>query len=156
MIFISHRGNTNSINEDLENTQEYIDLAISKGYEVEIDVWNIDGNLFLGHDEPERPVALDWLRSRKDKLWIHTKNRPALEFFTSIKDGFKFFWHTVEPFILTSNCLIWAHDYEPIEDDSLCIVPLLSLEQVQDAEVREWHAVCTDFPDQCKAKWEAR
>ena len=42
MIFISHRGNTDRIKKDLENTQRYIDLAISKGYEVEVDIWCIE------------------------------------------------------------------------------------------------------------------
>ena len=153
MIFISHRGNTDKIKEELENSREYIDQAISKGYEVEIDIWRIDGKLFLGHDKPERLVTLSWLNNRKDKLWIHTKNRSALEFFTLIDDSYKFFWHTVEPFILTSNCLIWAHDYESVVNDNLCIVPLLSLKQVMEADVREWYAICTDFPDQCREKW---
>ena len=156
MIFISHRGNTDRIKKDLENTQRYIDLAISKGYEVEVDIWCIEKKLFLGHDNPETPVTLEWLEDRKNKLWIHTKNRSALEFFLSADPSFKFFWHTTEPFILTSNCLIWAHDYDSVENDSLCIVPLLSLEQVIEADVREWYAICTDFPDQCKEKWEAK
>jgi hypothetical protein len=156
MIFISHRGNTDSIKKDLENTQKYIDLAISKGYEVEIDIWYVDQNLFLGHDKPEKLVSLQWLEERKDKLWIHTKNRSALEYFTMQKNCFKFFWHTIEPYILTSNCLIWAHDYESINNEKICIIPLLSLEQVVEADVRDWYAICTDFPDQCKEKWEKK
>lgn len=155
MIFISHRGNINDINESLENTHDYIDEAIKQGYEVEIDVWRVDENLFLGHDNPEIPVKLDWLAERKDKLWIHTKNRQAFEFMTVIDCGFKFFWHTIEPFILTSNKKIWAHDYESIENDRLCIVPLLSLESVLLADIRDWYAICTDFPEQCKRRWES-
>ena len=156
MIFISHRVNTNKIIEELENKPAYIDSAISKGYEVEIDIWKVDDDLYLGHDEPEVVIDLEWLAARKDKLWIHTKNRSALEYFTLIGPGFKFFWHTVDPLILTSNCLIWAHDFQQVENESLCIVPLLSLEQVNRAEIRDWYAICTDFPDQCKEKWLAK
>ena len=79
MIFISHRGNISDINESLENTHDYIDEAIKQGYEVEIDVWRVEGSLFLGHDKPEISVKLDWLAERKDKLWIHTKNREAFD-----------------------------------------------------------------------------
>lgn len=155
-IFISHRGNTECIDEERENTPEYIDLAIQKGYEVEIDIWKIEDKLYLGHDEPELEVALEWLADRKKHLWIHTKNRQALEYLTEISQSFKFFWHSSEPYILTSNGLIWAHEYEEVDNDSLCIVPLLSLEQVEQSSVRDWFAVCTDYPDICKEKWNTK
>ncbi len=156
MILISHRGNTSQINIELENTEDYIDAAIAKGYEVEIDIWKVDAELYLGHDEPENKVDLKWLEKRKDSLWIHTKNRAALEFFVESARDFKFFWHTVDPLMLTSNGKIWAHDYEDVENEQLCIVPLLSLEQVEAAVVRPWYAICTDFPDQCAKKWKSK
>ena len=43
MRLISHRGNINGVNPKLENTKEYVDLAIDKGYSVEIDVWYSNG-----------------------------------------------------------------------------------------------------------------
>jgi hypothetical protein len=54
MIYISHRGNVDGKKPHLENKPEYIDEAISLGYDVEIDVWCIDGGLMLGHDEPKK------------------------------------------------------------------------------------------------------
>ena len=53
MVLISHRGNTNGKFESYENEPMYIDKAISQGFDVEIDVWMIDGILFLGHDKPQ-------------------------------------------------------------------------------------------------------
>jgi len=53
MILISHRGNINGKFESYENEPTYIDLALSKGYDVEIDVWYVDGLLYLGHDKPQ-------------------------------------------------------------------------------------------------------
>ena len=38
MKLISHRGNLTEINPERENTEPYIDEAISKGYDVEVDV----------------------------------------------------------------------------------------------------------------------
>ena len=52
MILISHRGNIDGKKPHLENQPDYIDEAIALGYDVEIDVWLIDGVLFLGHDAP--------------------------------------------------------------------------------------------------------
>ena len=43
MILISHRGNTNGKNINRENTKSYIDEAIAKGFDVEIDICKWDG-----------------------------------------------------------------------------------------------------------------
>ena len=61
MILISHRGNTNGRFDSYENEPTYIDLAISRGYEVEIDVWFVDGMLYLGHDAPQYGINLSFL-----------------------------------------------------------------------------------------------
>ena len=53
MIVISHRGNISGPNEITENTPEQITKAIHAGYDVEVDVWCIDSEFFLGHDEPK-------------------------------------------------------------------------------------------------------
>ena len=45
MKLISHRGNLEGRKPELENNPEYIDEALSKGYDVEIDVW-WSGNSF--------------------------------------------------------------------------------------------------------------
>lgn len=47
MILISHRGNLYGENFLDENNPSYIDVAISKGYDVEVDVWCIKENIFL-------------------------------------------------------------------------------------------------------------
>ena len=53
MIFISHRGNLDGLNPDRENSPDYIDEAIKLGFDVEVDVRTKDGQLWLGHDEPQ-------------------------------------------------------------------------------------------------------
>ena len=53
MKLISHRGNINGRIENYENNPDYIDDTIRLGYDVEVDVWMIEGVLFLGHDEPQ-------------------------------------------------------------------------------------------------------
>ena len=73
-MLISHRGNINGRFESYENEPNYIDKAISNGFDVEIDMWWIDGKTFLGHDIPQYEVDDKWLEERMDKLWIHCKN----------------------------------------------------------------------------------
>ena len=112
MILISHRGNLEGKNTKRENHPDYIDEAISKGYDVEIDVWYEDGKLLLGHDEPQYEIALEWLENRSPSLWIHCKNMDALSYFNEYGDikssQFNYFSHDVDMGVLTSHNYIWS------------------------------------------------
>ena len=76
MILISHRGNIDGKLSEYENNPNYILAAIDLGYDVEIDVWFIDGKFMLGHDEPTHEVDYKFLMN--EKLWCHAKNLDAL------------------------------------------------------------------------------
>ena len=68
--FISHRGNLTGIGgEEWENHPDYIDAALAAGFDVEIDVWVIEGTFWLGHDAPQFGVTMHWLNERSDNLW---------------------------------------------------------------------------------------
>jgi len=112
MILISHRGNLEGKNTEIENHPDYIDEAISKGYDVEIDVWYDGGKLLLGHDEPQYKVSLEWLENRSPSLWIHCKNMDALSYFNEYGDTkssqFNYFSHDVDMGVLTSHNYIWS------------------------------------------------
>ena len=47
MIFISHRGNLKGRVPDMENHPNHIRNALTKGFEVEIDVWYKDNDLLV-------------------------------------------------------------------------------------------------------------
>ena len=85
MILISHRGNIDGKKPHLENNPSYIDDAIDLGYDVEIDLWMIDGRTYLGHDEPQYEVDDAWLTERVDKLWVHCKNIELLKMISLLK-----------------------------------------------------------------------
>ena len=51
MILISHRGNLSGPSKE-ENHPEHIIKAAAAGFDVEVDVWVINNDYFLGHDEP--------------------------------------------------------------------------------------------------------
>ena len=85
MKLISHRGNIRGKNTERENQPRYIDEAIEAGYEVEIDIWEIDGKLYLGHDSPLYDVDFDWLSEIRKKIWIHCKNHNALLYFNELE-----------------------------------------------------------------------
>lgn len=143
MILISHRGNINGPNPELENTIEYIEIALSKGFEVEIDVWGIDGDLWLGHDEPLYKIDWDWLEKYDDRFWIHCKNIDALLYLSDIdysKINYNYFWHETDKVTLTSFSWIWAYPGNQPITGSIAVLPELYDDDVSDAA-----GICSDY-----------
>lgn len=123
MILISHRGNTNGKFESYENEPNYIDKAISEGFDVEIDVWLIDGVLFLGHDKPQYGITKDWFNQRYEKLWIHCKNIESIEWFNKYGSDFNYFWHEEDTLTLTSKQYMWAYPGKQLIVGSIAVMP---------------------------------
>tara|TARA_B110000008_G_C16735623_1_gene470513 strand:- start:484 stop:684 length:201 start_codon:yes stop_codon:yes gene_type:complete len=61
MIIIAHRGNIYGPNKENENKPEYLIKAITNNLYVELDLWKIDNELFLGHDNPQYKINIDFL-----------------------------------------------------------------------------------------------
>jgi len=139
MILISRRGNTNGQFETYENEPTYIDRAISDGFDVELDVWMIEGVLFLGHDKPQYGVTQHWFSERYDKLWIHCKNVEAMEWFNII-GGFNYFWHEEDTVTLTSFSHIWAYPGKQPINNSIAVMP-----EIYSEEVSHCKGVCSDY-----------
>ena len=104
MIIVSHRGNLSGRIPERENSPSYIEEAISAGYDVEIDVWFVDGQFYLGHDLPQYPVSSEWLCS--NPLWCHAKNKDALDKMMGLEVNC--FWHETDKFTVTSDGFLWC------------------------------------------------
>jgi len=143
MILISHRGNIDGVLGERENTLSYIDEAINAGYHVEIDMRIKEGCPFLGHDAPEYKVALEWLLTRKSKLWIHAKDTEALVYCK--ENDLNYFFHEKEKQTLISNGLVWTHDLEHATKYSM--VPLISvkLSREQMSKFMNCYGLCSDY-----------
>ena len=140
MLYISHRGNIDGKNETLENKPSYIDTAISNGYDVEVDVWWLDNQLWLGHDEPQYNVDFRWFRNRITKLWIHCKNVDAVVYFKECEYEFNFFWHESDTITLTSLNNIWAYPGKQPIKNSISVMP-----EIYDDDVTECLGICSDI-----------
>lgn len=123
MILISHRGNVNGRIEEAENKPEYIDDTINMGYDVEIDMWWVDGKVYLGHDKPQYEVNDKWLGDRIDKLWVHCKNTEILNWIRST--SLHYFWHENDTVTLTSKNYIWAYPGKQPIMGSIAVMPEL-------------------------------
>lgn len=123
MILISHRGNLNGKINTMENNPEYIDIAISEGYDVEVDVWYINNKFFLGHDNPDYNVSVKWFENRINKLWIHCKNVDAISIFNKLQLKFNYFWHEEDTLTLTSLNHIWVYPGKQPIKNSIAVMP---------------------------------
>lgn len=147
MILIAHRGNINGRMESWENEPTYIDLAIQKGYDVEVDVWYKDGILWLGHDKPEYGVDFRWFRDRVTKLWVHCKNIEAVLFFKNSGYGIHYFWHENDKITLTSEGYIWAFPGNQPIKDSIAVMP-----EIHNDDVSSAIGICSDNVEMFKDK----
>ena len=140
MILISHRGNINGRLESYENEPKYIDLAISKGYDVEIDVWYENNMLWLGHDNPNYGVEFKWFIDRMSKLWVHCKNIESIVFFKECGYDVNYFWHEEDTITLTSKNYIWAYPGKQPIKDSIAVMP-----ELFNDDTTKCLGICSDY-----------
>ena len=138
MILISHRGNLNGPNEVRENSPYYIMEAIDEGYEVEIDLWVVDGKLYLGHDNPQYEISNDWLVERVNKLWVHCKNVESLNWIKNTK--LHYFWHEEDTLTLTSKNYVWVYPGKQPIVGSIAVMP-----EIHHDNISNCLGVCSDF-----------
>ena len=129
MKFISHRGNLNGARPDLENNPSQIEEVIDLGYDCEIDIWYIDGKIFLGHDAAQYLIDSSFLRINASRLWVHCKNVEALLWCRNSQiKNLNYFWHQEDKVTLTSLKFVWAYPgFQPI-DGSVAVMPEINNE----------------------------
>jgi len=140
MIRIAHRGNTNGRVEELENSPDYVEYALGLGYDVEIDLWVIDGEIYLGHDSPSYKVDFSWLKNNSDRMWVHCKNIEAIIFLQSAGENINYFWHENDKVTLTSKNFIWAFPGSQPIQNSIAVLP-----EINDDNVSSCVGICSDF-----------
>ena len=126
MILISHRGNINGRIPELENTKNYIELAILNGFNVEIDIWWFKDSFWLGHDEPKYTVNAKYLQRKE--LWCHAKNLEAINEMS--KYPIHYFWHQEDDITLTSQGYIWAYPGKQPIKNSIAVLPEIYKDKV--------------------------
>lgn len=141
-ILIAHRGNLNGPNPSMENLPSYVEIALSRGYNCEIDVWYDETTGFsLGHDYGQYPVNEVFLA--QPGLWCHSKNLSALHKMLS-NSWIHCFWHQSDDFTLTSSNFIWSYPGKSLSLQSICVLPELNGLQYED--IQECYGICTDYP----------
>ncbi len=136
MILISHRGNTTGENPAMENNPQYIQEALSKGFHVEVDVWDTLAGTFLGHDQPQYKINTSFLKN--SRIWCHAKNERALTALCSI--GAHVFWHQTDNYTITSRGWIWAYPDQPGHKYTIAVLP-----EIHKTDVKGFGGICSDY-----------
>ena len=136
MIKISHRGNVHGPNPALENHPDYILQAIQWGFDVEIDLWYVNEQYFLGHDEPQYSIHFEFLQH--PKLWVHCKNTEAVVQLHG--SNIHYFWHENDTLTLTSKGFIWAFPGKQPIKSSIAVMPELYQDSLESCI-----GICSDF-----------
>ena len=138
MILIAHRGNVNGPKPERENTTDYIEEALSLGYEAEIDVWG-RSQLWLGHDKAENPCPIKFLMKHRKKLWIHCKNLEAMHTLREFP-SLNFFWHEEDRFTLTSQRFIWTYP-----GNRVCNKSVVVMRDIKEHNGQICFGICADY-----------
>jgi hypothetical protein len=137
MKIISHRGNLSGKDISRENKIFAIVECIDLGFDVEVDLWSLNGELYLGHDEPEIYIESKFLFSNSENLWIHAKNFLAVDWLVS--KPLNWFWHKTDEMTLTSKGIPWCYPDNYLSSG----ITVLS----EDIEIpQKVYGICTDNP----------
>ena len=136
MLLISHRGNLNGIQKKRENSPTYINEALSKGYDVEVDVRFTDDKFFLGHDTNQYKVNKEFLENKR--IWCHAKTVEAL--MALEKTNAHYFWHQEDDYTITSKGFIWTYPGKKLSLKSICVLP-----EKFNYEKIKCTGICSDF-----------
>ena len=138
MILIAHRGNTNGLNPERENTIDYINEALRKGYHCEIDVCAFDGTQFyLGHDEPQQAVSIKYLQ--ESNLWCHAKNFKVLEAMCAL--SIHCFFHKSDEYTMPHRGWNWSYPGQLGGKYTIAVHP----EKLHPGDIKKFAGVCSDY-----------
>lgn len=147
MKLIAHRGLFTGPDGNIENRPDQINLAISEGYDCEIDLWFKDYKLYLGHDTPDYEISPNFLKNNKDRLWIHAKNLEALYWLTNTT--YNYFWHQSDDFVLTSHGYIWTYPDKPLTGKSIMLMPEWNTLDIN-ISMLKCFGICSDYVSRFK------
>lgn len=144
---ICHRGNFQKKIVAEENKPELIDQLNKEGFDVEIDVWWKDGELWLGHDEPQYKITLDWLCGSPLRI-IHCKDGLTFEYLLkkngALGLGLNLFYHTNEHYALTTRGQVIVLPGQDLLDGSIQMMPEMSSRVYSKEQKNKVFAVCSD------------
>ena len=115
---------------------------MQEGYNVEVDVWYVKDNFYLGHDKPQYKIQAPFITD--EKIWCHCKNIEAIIRIKEINEKFgyniHYFWHQEDDITLTSQGHIWAHSNKQPIKNSIAVLP-----EIHQDDLSVCKGICSDY-----------
>jgi len=124
-------------NPGKENHPDYVTEAMTKGYNVEVDVWYENDTWHLGHDRPTYEIKKDFFYN--NLLWCHAKNLEALHQLAVL--GVHYFWHESDAVSVTSRGYFWTYPGNELTTKSIAVMP----EVASSPTMRLCAGICSDY-----------
>jgi len=141
MKIIAHRANISGPDCKRENRIFAIEECINLKLDVEIDLRFNQGQFYLGHDEIQEKIDIEWLNKYQDYLWIHCKDFESLNKLRGT--NLNYFWHNVDMFTLTSKQFIWTFPNNVVDINSVIVCQNFD-ETIKYSNTKAY-AVCSDW-----------
>ncbi len=150
--WILHRGLSSGPSAAVENCEATLKTRLAEGWGVELDIWVVDGQVYLGHDwsaAERQPLANADFFLQAERAWVHCKNLPALAWMCEqVGRRCRFFVHDSDEATLTSACEPWCYPGKWAGPQSICVLPERSATAAAAAAAvfgRVNAGVCSDY-----------
>ena len=147
--WILHRGLLNGPDKEKENKESELWQRIQDGWDIEVDLWWKESDVWLGHDEPVS-ILHDRRLLESPYVWVHCKNIDMLTFMRDRNPGAVYFSHNVDEAVLTSNGFIWCYPGSQAGKHSIIVMPERTPEIKIDFSTIG--GICSDYSSLAKAK----
>jgi hypothetical protein len=137
-------------NKSLENNPSQITLVLQAGFDCEVDLWIVQSELWLGHDEPQYLVNEKFIK--QIGLWVHAKNLAALRWLRDTDCNY--FWHETDAYTLTSHKFIWTYPGKELTTVSVMVMPEMFDPTLTNIAHSKCYGVCSDFINKIKEKYD--
>ena len=108
----------------------------------EIQIWKINNELYLGHDQPTYNILFSFLQRYNKKLWIHCKNTEALVRLSDTR--LHYFWHQTDCYTLTSKAVPWVYPGKPLFENAVCVMPEETMDLSETKHLKVY-GICSDY-----------
>jgi len=140
-LLISHRGNTEGMVPDRENSPEYVKEALEKGFYVVADVWLVGTqHLALGTNHPQYPVTAEFLKENN----IICRAKTVQTLYLLLQCGAHCFMYGKDDYVMTNGGLVWTAPGKIITPRSVFTMPEWVVPDITSIMNVKCSGICSD------------
>jgi len=146
MLYISYQGIFDGKDYEDANTPDQIGRSFNNGFSCMVDVWRIDGTLYVGPEAAPISVTDKYLQG--NRFWIKCGNQETYDWFTtqSLRQYPNYFYQPNSMVnVLTSSNRLWTPGTVPVNDTSIIVLPELKDRGLLSTVHLRCYGVCSTY-----------